>query len=148
MKGLSTSILADGLHDRGGPDRLETVDIDELTSPIARANFAGRPGEDRVTFTLQDATDRLDGLIAERRQFGFVFVDHWHGYDATYEAAVRLPKLLPPGAYVMFHDFFDPGNSDPNHDYGVHQAVVTAFGADPSFVFVGGVGGSAILQRR
>jgi len=146
-KGLSTAILAHALHDRGS-GRLETVDIDRATHPVARRNLSGRPGAERVSFILQDATSRMDALIAGRRRFGFIFVDHWHGYEATAQAAERLSRLLLPGGHAMFHDFFDPANADPQHVYGVYQAVIDVLGEDRDFLFAGGAGGSAAFRYR
>jgi hypothetical protein len=145
-KGLSTSILAHALHDRGN-GRLATFDIDPATNAIARENLTGVAGRDRVDFNVTDAKIGMDGLIKKERQFGFIFVDHWHGYDATYEAAVRVPKLLSAGGYVMFHDFFDASNRDPEHVYGVYQAVVDVFGKNPEFIFSGAAGGAALFQK-
>lgn len=107
-QGLSTSILAGALADRGH-GRIETVDIDADASVIARANLRARPGAERVTFTLADAADRMDQLIAAGASFGFVFVDHWHGYDATLAVVKRAKTLLAPGGFILFHDFLDPG---------------------------------------
>lgn len=138
-RGLSTSIIAGALEDRGSGS-LETVDIDADANAIARSNVAGRPGSRRVTFTLQDATQRMDALIREQRKFGFIFVDHWHGYEATKEAAERARSLLNPGGFIYFHDYLDPGNADPNHVYGVYQAVEEVICADKGFEFFGNYG--------
>lgn len=55
-KGLSTTIIAQALNDRGaGQPRIETVDIDQEASAVARRTLAGRPGGDRVNFNLCDA---------------------------------------------------------------------------------------------
>jgi len=130
-KGLSTSILAGALEDRGSGN-LETVDIDEAANQAAQRNVLARPGGSRVTFTLKDATIRLGELQAAGRVFGLIFVDHWHGYAETAEAAkaARAP-LLAPGGFVMFHDFLDPGNIDPDHVYGVYDAVRDTISEEP-----------------
>lgn len=145
-KGLSTSILAGALADRGH-GRIETVDIDADASAIARANLRARPGAERVTFTLADAADRMDQLIAAGASFGFVFVDHWHGYDATLAVVKRAKTLLAPGGFILFHDFLDPGNADPAHPHGVFQAVVDGFGADDRFAFCGNFGCCGLFRR-
>jgi hypothetical protein len=145
-KGLSTSILAHALHDRGS-GLLVTYDIDPATNIIAQNNLAGLPGAERINFNVADAKVGMDDLTKNERLFGFIFVDHWHGYDATYEAAVRIPKLLSEGGYVMFHDFFDASNRDPDHVYGVYQAVVDVFGKNPEFIFSGAAGGAAIFSK-
>ena len=145
-KGLSTSIIARALQDRGS-GRLETIDIDEATNPIARQTLAELPCGERVNFILADAAVGMDELTRKGAQFDFIFVDHWHGYGATFLAAKRMPSLLSVGGYVMFHDFFDPANADPEHVYGVNQAVVDAFGSDKRFMFAGAMGSSALFVR-
>jgi predicted O-methyltransferase YrrM len=145
-KGLSTSILAHALHDRKS-GALATVELEAAFSQIAADNLQGLPGADRVTFIVADAAEAMDVLIAEKRRFGFIFVDHWHGYDATREAATRIPLLLANGGYVMFHDFFDPSNQDPDHLYGVFQAVLDTIGQDVQFVYSGAAGSSALFHK-
>jgi SAM-dependent methyltransferase len=146
-KGLSTSILAQALHDRGS-GKLVTVDIAPATNEAAKFNLSPLPGNERVDFRLLDASAAMDGLKAEQRSFGFIFVDHWHGYDATYEAAARVSDLLWAGGFVMFHDFFDASNRDPEHVYGVYQAVIDKLGEDPDFMFDGAAGGAALFRKR
>jgi predicted O-methyltransferase YrrM len=145
-KGLSTSILAQALEARGN-GIVETVDIDCQANMLARETLRGRPGADRITFTISDATRRLDELIAVGRAFGFVFIDHWHGYEATRDAAVRMHSLLRPGGFVLFHDFLDPGNADPAHVYGVFQAVLDTLAADTRFTFYSNAGCSGLFRR-
>jgi predicted O-methyltransferase YrrM len=145
-KGLSTSILAHALHDRRS-GRLVTVDIDKVRNLQARWSLAWLPGARRIRFRLRDATVTMDELKAKQRSFGFIFVDHWHGYDATHEAAIRIHDLLTPAGYVMFHDFFDAANRDPHHVYGVYQAVVDAIGEERRLVFAGAAGAAALFRK-
>jgi predicted O-methyltransferase YrrM len=145
-KGLSTRIMAQAVTDSGSRDiNLETIDIDRWTHLPARKNV-GLWRNRWVKFTLMDATTRLDQLIAEGRKVGFIFVDHWHGYKETIEAAERAPRALLDGGYVMFHDFLDPGNNTPGHPYGVYAAVLDAFGDNRRMKFMGLCGSSAIFK--
>jgi SAM-dependent methyltransferase len=146
-KGLSTSIIAEALSEGGGGN-LETVDIDADANKLARKNVKSRGFSRKVTFTVRDAAERMDELISLGRQFGFVFIDHWHGYSATYEAASRVRSLLKPGGYVLFHDFLDPGNIDPNHVYGVYQAVLDTVCLDDEFEFVCNSGCCGLFRRK
>jgi predicted O-methyltransferase YrrM len=146
-KGLSTSILAHAMHDRGSGS-LVTVDIEPATNAIAKSNLARLPGVERIDFRLNDAKAAMDKLKAADRTFGFIFVDHWHGYEATCDAATRVPGLLSAGGYVMFHDFFDASNRDPDHVYGVYQAVIDIFGDDQRFIFAGAAGGAALFLKQ
>lgn len=138
-QGLSTSILAEALATRGN-GLIEAVDIDIETNIVARRNLEGRAGAQTINFIVMDATKRLDELIAMNRKFGFIFVDHWHGYDVTFDAASRLHLLLKQGGYVLFHDALDPGNADPDHPYGVFQAITDTIRKDARFTFAGNFG--------
>ncbi len=144
-KGLSTSIIAQALHDRG-TGALETIELDPANSNDAKANIQGKPGFERVTFTASDATKRMSELAGEDRKYGFIFIDHWHGYQATVEAAELAKRLLAPGGYVMFHDFLDPGNANRRHVYGVYQAVLDTIVDDKRFEFAGTSGCCAIFR--
>lgn len=144
-KGLSTSILAQAIHDRGY-GFIETIELDRENSVEAERNLAGRPGSERVTFTVSDATRRMNELAVQGKKYGFIFIDHWHGYQATIDAAELAKKLLVDGGFVMFHDFLDPGNADRRHVYGVYQAVLDRIIDDERFSFAGVSGCCAIFQ--
>ncbi len=143
--GLSTSIIAAALAARGSGS-LETVDICAPTTAVAKQNLRGMPGEERVTFVVQDAAVRMRELAALGRRHGFVFVDHWHGYQATLDAARALHTVLQPGGFVQFHDFADTQNADPNHCYGVFQAVLDTVCEDGRFIFCGVSGCTGVFR--
>ena len=65
----------------------------------------------------------MDSLIAAGRRFGMIFIDHWHGYDATREAALRAEQLISPGGFVLFHDYTDGHSADPSHPNKVYLSV-------------------------
>ena len=144
-KGLSASIIAGGLRDGSG-GCLETIDVDARANLLAKRNVFNRLGGNAVTFTLMDATTRLDEIRAEGRKAGFIFVDHWHGYKETFEAAERSKDILLPGGFILFHDFLDPGNAQPGHPYGVYQAVLDAFADDDRMQFSGLFGSTALFR--
>jgi predicted O-methyltransferase YrrM len=146
-KGLSASLIASGLRDGAG-GRLETIDVDAQANKVARKNVSNRPGGGAVTFTLMDATKRLDEIRAEGRKVGFMFIDHWHGYKETFEAAERAKDILSPEGYILFHDFLDPGNTQADHPYGVYQAVLDSFGDDGRMEFRGLFGSTALFQMN
>ncbi len=110
--------------------------------------MSGRPGSQRVTFTVKNATDRLDELVAEGGKYGFIFVDHWHGYDATFEAAIRAFDLLAPGGFILFHDCVSAGNFNREHVYGVFPAIIDAILPDDRFSFYGNFGCCALFRVR
>ena len=146
-KGLSTSIIARALADAGSIGRLETDDIDADANRIAKANLADNPGAARVNFNLEYAVPFMDRLIREGRKFGFIFVDHWHGYDETRNAAIRVHKLLVDGGFVLFHDYNDIESRNPDHPHKVYQAVANTIVKDPRFHFCA-VSGCCVLFRK
>ncbi len=144
-RGLSTSIIARALHDRQR-GALYTCDISPRFSLVARIALRFLPGRDRVRFHVGDAAGFLDRMIGERRRFGFVFVDHWHGYDATHAVGMRLSSLLLPGGFAMFHDYNDTSARDPAHPDKVFQAVRDTVGRSSSFQFCCVTASSAVFQ--
>jgi len=146
FRGLSTSIIARALEDRRGGS-LETVDMDGAGQAIARGNLDGRPGADRITFTVKDAAARLDELIQEGRRFGYVFVDHWHGYQATVDACKRLADVMVIGGYVQFHDFLTAQNFIATDITGVYVGVLDTLCRDDRFEFAGLAGCCGIFRR-
>jgi hypothetical protein len=97
---------------------------------------------------LCGATERLRQLTQLGRKFGFVFVDHDHGYDSTRKAATNLPRILDGGGFVLFHDFLDPANLDPDHPYGVYQACLDTVCEYDDFKFCGCYGSAALFRFR
>lgn len=144
--GLSASIIGSALRSRGD-GALHTCDISTLYSRTARRALRWHPAQPFIRFHTGDAPNFLDRMIAERRTFGFVFVDHWHGYEATHDVVVRLPRLVTPGGFVMFHDYNDPSARDPSHPHKVFQAVRDGLDED-AFQLCCVVASSAVFQRR
>jgi hypothetical protein len=144
--GLSASIVGNALRSRGSGE-LHTCDISRQYSYAARRALCWHPARPSIRFNIGDAPTFLDRMIAQGRTFGLVFVDHWHGYQATHDVVVRLPRLVAPGGFVMFHDYNDPSARDPSHPHKVFQAVGDGLDKDmfqPCCV----VASSAVFQRR
>lgn len=75
-------------------------------------------------------------LIAAGRRFGMIFVDHhWHGYEATREAALRAEALISPGGFALFHDYTDGNSADPTHPNKVYQGVRDTIAKSENFRF-------------
>lgn len=145
--GLSTSIIAQAIYDSKKQIRFETVDIDKDANALAQKNVQSKPGRAPVEFNLLDATEYMEKAIVKNNVYDFIFIDHWHGYDATYEAAMRAKKLLSPGGFCLFHDYNDPANADPEHVYGVYQGANDAMLTDPNFDFYGTFGCTALFRK-
>jgi glycosyltransferase involved in cell wall biosynthesis/SAM-dependent methyltransferase len=147
--GLSTSILAEALAARGLPRRsLLSIDKEAEAVALARGTIDNAGLGDWVNVAQSDATSACKELLHAARRFGLVFVDHSHSYAAMLPVCRMVAGLLAPGGYVLFHDYNDGRNADPNNaDYEVVRAV--ADGLEPKAVeFVGLFGCSAMFRKR
>jgi hypothetical protein len=84
--------------------------------------------------------------MLEGKKFGFIFVDHWHGYKTTANAITRCKNLLLDGGFILFHDCIDPSNYDQNHPYGVYQAILDNLCDDERFIFYGNFGCTTLFR--
>jgi len=144
--GLSASIVGNALRNRGGGE-LHTCDISTVYSRTAQRCLKWHPARPFIHFHTGNAPTFLDRMIAQQRTFGLIFVDHWHSYEQTHEVAIRLPRLVRPGGFAMFHDYNDPSARDPAHPHKVFQAVRDGLDQDmfqPCCV----AASSAVFQRR
>lgn len=147
FKGLSTSILAQAVIDANRGRTVTTVDAALRFLVVAKRNLAARGLGRVVTMKWGDGASVCRKLAERGRQFGFVFVDHSHTYDAVAAACKYLPRLVSKGGFCLFHDFNDEKNTDPNEpDYGVSQAVVDHLG--PGFTFYGMFGCTALYRHE
>lgn len=145
--GLSTHILSMGLRDGGGRRSLVSNDISGPLIAAARKNLRERGLETGVQFFEEDAGECCRRLLAERRRFAAVFVDHAHTYDAVREVCSALPAIVSPGGMCLFHDYNDARNAEKNNgDYGVWQAVDSALPKE-EFEFYGVFGCSGLFRR-
>jgi predicted O-methyltransferase YrrM len=144
--GLSASIVGNALRNRGDGE-LHTCDISTVYSRTAQQCLKWHPARPFIHFHTGDAPTFLDRMIAQQRTFGLIFVDHWHSYEQTHEVAIRLPRLVRPGGFAMFHDYNDPSARDPAHPHKVFQAVRDGLDQD-MFQSCCVAASSAVFQRR
>ena len=100
-RGLSPSIIGNALRNRGDGE-LHTCDISTVDSRTAQQCLKWHPARPFIHFHTGDAPAFLDRMIAQRRTFGLVFVDHWHSYEQTHEVAIRLPRWCVRAALPSF----------------------------------------------
>ncbi len=148
FNGLSASIMAQALSDAGSAGVIVTDDISAESSELARHNLEKLGRAARVQFNVEDAPRFMNRLCAQGRKFDFVFIDHWHGYEATFDAAQLAKQLLNPGGFLLFHDYNDQSNAEPEHVYGVVQGVADAILIDKEFAFYGCFGCVALFRKQ
>ncbi len=146
-RGLSAVISLESSVAAGLSNTIVSIDLDPGASEAGRAEIAGRPGAERVHFFATSADQALETFIGAERRFRFCFVDHSHRYDHVLSACRKLPVVLEPGAFCLFHDYNDPRNAmEGEDDYGVFQGV--ADGLDPDLFSFWGIYGCTGLFRR
>jgi predicted O-methyltransferase YrrM len=104
--GIATAWLLDGMDCES---TLLTVDNDEAVVSVARKDLGNDP---RVTFAVSDGAEYLQLLLAEGRQFDFVFADSWPGKYTHLEEALLLVKA--GGMYVV-DDMLPQANWPDDH---------------------------------
>lgn len=144
--GLSTSIIARAIRNSRRPGKVVSVEI-EPAFQLATKGTIRDAGLLRFYEALPgDAELQVANLIDRHRQFGFVFIDHDHSYEATSRICNQLPALLNVGGYALFHDFNDERNRPEASAYGVYPAVVELI-SSATFAFAGVIGCCALVRR-
>lgn len=131
FKGLSTSILAEAVSNSRRPRRIVTVDLNPSNIADAAIGMGERKaqGRENVHFYVNEGGAFVRFAAEQKMTFGFAFIDHSHQFDHVLATITGLPKILAPGAFVLFHDYNDPRNPDENNkSFGVFQAVEQAAG--------------------
>lgn len=130
-RGLSGSLMAHALSDKGDDGLIVTVDLDADAISQARANLIGRPGADRVHLFTDEASKTVRDLAEAKRMFDFDFIDHSHRYEHVFDFCQSMHRVLRIGAFALFHGFNDPRNAAAAaQDYGVSQGVMDGLRSD------------------
>lgn len=147
-KGLSASVIIQAIRDGGGIRTLDTVEINHGLSENAKTTLNNVfENLTEANFHVNDGTLFMDPLIVQNKKYGFIFIDHWHGYKAVQTSAIRLHRLLSPGGFVLFHDYLDVKNFNAeDSSYGVYQAVNDVLLTDTRFLYCGAFGSSALFR--
>ena len=142
--GLSAGILCRAMRNRNRPGTAVSIEIDPGFQRLTKESVAAAGLQRWHDMQGGDAGPLLARLAAARRQFGFVFIDHDHGYAAVRVVCDLLPGILPPGGYALFHDFNDSRNR--TGEYGVYRAVAEMT-AGAAMRFAGVIGCCALVQK-
>ncbi|MFN3721473.1 MAG: class I SAM-dependent methyltransferase [Paracoccaceae bacterium] len=126
FKGLSTSIIAESVHNSKRPRQIVTVDLSPANISQAAIGMGERatPGRQNVHFYVNEGAAFLRFAAQQKMNFGFAFIDHSHRFEHVKSVVEELPTVLAPGAFVVFHDYNDPRNpSERDQNFGVYQAL-------------------------
>lgn len=145
-QGLSSSILTRAVRNSGRPTHIYSVDLGPAYVAASRSTLRSMGLHRGVTNICSDAGAAARKFAAEGKQFGFVFIDHSHAYQPTYDVCIELAKITLPGGFCLFHDFNDPRNRDPSDtEYKVYQAVMDGLDRE-RFEFCGIYGCTALYR--
>lgn len=145
-QGLSTFISAKAIRHSGKPRTIYSLDLFEKAMQFARWNLHVGKSLKHARFVVGDAYAITHSYALTGKRFAFAFVDFSHEYRHVYEVCTLLYQVMQPGGFVLFHDYNDPRNVDPNEpDYGVYQGVVDGF--NPRYFDFYGIYGSTGLYR-
>jgi predicted O-methyltransferase YrrM len=143
--GLSAFVAACAIRDAGSGHAVHTVEINPRLAERAERNHVLHGTREIVEFHCGDAVEWLIAQHAADMRFGFIFVDHDHGYESVRALCDILPAVMLRGAYVAFHDFRHRRNRQPDESYGVARAVGDTL-KEPIFRKCGISGCSGIFQ--
>ena len=146
-QGLSTSILATATRNSKRNNLIFTVDLSPTACELCHQHLLENGLREQVAIIQGDASVYVERVSLLDFEFGFVFVDHSHSYEAVRSVSVNLNAIVKKGGFVLYHDYQDQRNiSDQTPDYGVAQGVMD--GLNPSdFEFVGCFGCCSLWRR-
>ncbi|RVI88621.1 class I SAM-dependent methyltransferase [Sinorhizobium meliloti] len=142
-KGLSSTIMGEALRDARKPFQVYTADLNEEFVERAKAAHVKMRLTNVHTHVMEGGAF-TKSMKDKRVKFGFAFIDHWHGYDATVEVCQLLPDIMMNRGFVLFHDFTHIGNVSDDPAFGVIQAVEDTLSKD--FKFFGIFGCCALFR--
>lgn len=145
-RGLSTSILSRANHNSPNKKHIYSVDLNPKCVKATENNLKAAGLYKDITIICDDAILAVKRFASQKKQFGFIFVDHSHAYEPVYQVCRDLRKITAKGGFCLFHDFNDRRNRDlHNEQYGVYQAVIDGLN-EKEFEFYG-IYGCAALYR-
>jgi len=144
-RGKSTAVLATALRDADRSVEFFSLDIAGDDLGLAGEALSARGLEEYVTLVHGSVRAFFRARPAFRPRF--VFIDGDHSEKGVGRDLAALETRLPAGGLLLFHDFTDPRNDDPEDAaYGVSQAIAGSWVArDCKF---GGEFGCAGLYHR
>jgi predicted O-methyltransferase YrrM len=96
--------------------RLVACDKNAEWTDVARRFWAKAGLADRIELRLGSAVDTLEGLLEERQQFDFIFIDaNKEDYDVYYESCLRLVR---PNGLIALDNMLREGRvADPSETH-------------------------------
>ena len=142
--GRSLCVLALAVKDAGSRQPVYSIELsdsrlDETEDALSRLRV-----RHLVRLVQGDSAEQIGALDMT---FDLVFVDGDHSYEGVRRDLLALEGRVAPGGSVLFHDYFDRRNADPDvPQYGVRQAV-DELGPRLGLAFRGGYGATAVFEQ-
>jgi predicted O-methyltransferase YrrM len=123
-----------------------SLDVDRRATRAAAAEAAARDLEDVIVFVR--GTLRAFARAYPHLQPTLTFVDGDHSRAGVERDLEVLDMLVPAGGSLVFHDFADPRNDDPDHPETKVRPAVEASWVARQCEFEGTFGVCGLFVRR
>lgn len=144
-RGKSTVLMALALNDAGHENVIYTLDVDRGSLVVAAAEAAARDLVERIVF-IHGTVGAFARAYPQVRP-AVTFVDGDHSKPGVDHDLAVLERIVPAGGLILFHDFADPRNADPQcGDTQVRPAVEASWVARQC-VFHGTFGVCGLYER-
>lgn len=146
--GLSTSIISLANLKRSDRKMVYSVELDEECHKRTEETLRRKGIQERAKLVNDDAGKFVRESAKKGKKYGFIFVDHSHAYEPVYEVCQFFDQILKKDGFVLFHDYNDPANLDPEQpEMEVYQAVRDGLNQD-AFEFYGIYGCTALFKFK
>jgi predicted O-methyltransferase YrrM len=125
---------------------LYTLDVDRRAIRAAAAEAEARDLEDAIVFVR--GTLRAFARAYPQVRPALTFVDGDHSRTGVERDLQVLEMLVPAGGALLFHDFADPRNDDPDHPETKVRPAVEASWVARECEFHGSFGVCGLFVRR
>lgn len=144
--GKSAILMALAMRDAGRDTTLFTLDVDRGVLRAATAEAQARGVADLIVFVR--GTVRAFARAYPQVRPALTFVDADHSAAGVERDLAVLRELVPAGGLLVFHDFNDPLNEDPNCDQVKVRPTVNASWVANECEFEGVFGACGLFRRR
>jgi predicted O-methyltransferase YrrM len=144
--GKSAVLMALAVKHAHRRDVVYTLDIDRRAIGVAAAEAKARGVDDVIVFVR--GTLRAFARAYPNLRPTLTFVDGDHTRDGVERDLAALEPLVPIGGSLLFHDFADPRNDDPDCPDTKVRPAVEASWITRDCEFVGTFGVCGLFLRR
>ena len=146
--GLSTSIISLANLTRPYRKMIYSVELDKECHKRTKETLRRKGVQEGITLINDDASKVVRKAAKKRKKHGFIFIDHSHAYQPIYEVCQLFDQIMEKDGFLLFHDYNDPANLDPEQPgMKVYQAVRDGLNHN-AFEFYGMYGCTALFKFK